>query len=256
MTSHLAFRTRSTQGTALAEWLNGTLVAFRGDAADPFRLLSVGSGTGILDGPVVAALQGAGPVTFVGIDPNRAENEMCRTAVGNVLAAGSSCTVIDGIIEEYEIEAPFDALSAVHIFYYSPDMTGVLKTCLAALKPGGRFFILNAPNNALSAFFAETTQHLRGFAPCLSDRLVDELEALGARVSVETVPGRVDISALDAPESETAGLLIDFIIHADTRNCPEEVREAYRRKLLDLSYVEEGTRWLPHNVDGIIAERT
>jgi hypothetical protein len=71
------FRERSSQREVLLDWLRRRLLEHRSNRAAPYRLLSVGSGTGSLDAPLIEGLQGVGPVEFVGVDPNALENEPC-----------------------------------------------------------------------------------------------------------------------------------------------------------------------------------
>lgn len=254
MRAHLAFRERSTQRTLMLDWLAAEIAAAR-PAGAPLRLLSVGSGAGVLDAPLVARLQAGGPVDFVGVDPNLEENAVCRARMAEALAPGSRARIVDGVIEEFETDARFDAVIAVHCFYYSADIRRALERTVSLIAPGGALFALVAPDNALSEFFRKATLRLKGFEPCLSGALSAQLAALGLEVARATLDARVDLTAMAADEEPAASLLTDFIIHADLSACAPEVRAALRAEILSFSYRARGRTFVPHPVDALIAQR-
>lgn len=256
MDAHVLFRNRSTQRRELYGWLRRELLAHRADRRDVYAVLGVGSGTCVLDAALVDDLQHIGPVRFVGVDPNTHENETCRARMTSVVRGRSTARVVDRTIEEFDAGgARFDAVTAVHAFYYSAEPDTALRQALAPLAQDGAVFLLSAPDNALSSLFVETSLELHGFAPCLSDRMESALQRAGFRTRLEHIPAVVDVTPLCSPGDPEGELLLDFIVHADTRACTCGARERYRERVLELSSDVAGRAIVPHPVHGLVATR-
>lgn len=256
MEAHVLFRSRSTQRRELHGWLRRELLTHRGDRREVYAVLGVGSGTCVLDAALVDDLQDVGPVRFLGVDPNAPENETCRARMASVLRRGSTARVVESTIEEFDAEgAVFDAVTAVHAFYYSPEPEVMLRRAVAPLARDGALFLLSAPDNALSSLFVETSLELYGFAPCLADRMELELRRAGFRTRVDHIQAFVDVTPLRTPGDPAGDLLLDFIVHADTRGCTCGERERHRERVLALSSDVAGRAIVPHPVHGLAATR-
>lgn len=190
------------------------------------------------------------------MDPNGLENEVCRAQLSRAVRSGSTARVVESTIESFDAAGvTFDAVLAVHAFYYSPDPDLMLRRAIDPLARDGAAFFLSAPSSPLSQLFVETSRELYGFAPCLSDQLECSLRRLGFRVRVDRIPAILDVTALQSPGDPDADLLLDFIVHADTRGGVSGARERYRDRVLEMSSEVAGCNVVPHPVDGLTVLR-
>ncbi len=152
--SHIVFEQASNQQKKIIEWFakNASTLAIH----DRLRILSIGSGTGILDKKLIPLFQPlVSQIHYVGIDPN---NEACTLFEENVSSLHTQNVSISTHVtqlESYETDQLFDLTLMVHVLYYFSDPYLPILTSYNLLKPKGKAVIVVALDDALNSFFKE-----------------------------------------------------------------------------------------------------
>ncbi len=125
-------------------WKRSTLLGAL--AAPPARCLDLATGTGDVAALLVRTFPGT---ALVGLDGNRAMLSRARRKVG---AAGARWLLAD--LNRMPLDGPqFDVVTVAYGLRYATDLPRFLKSCAAALRPGGVFwsFDLGRPASRLLA---------------------------------------------------------------------------------------------------------
>lgn len=212
-----AFRAATTQHQLILEDVRARLRAREACGRDDVALLSVGSGSGLLDLPLLERLlEEHDRVRYVGVDPNPVACRSLRLGLGRLgdgLEAEVACRPFeDGVLGE-----SFDAVLLVHVLYYDPDPSGILARALECVAEGGRLLVYSAPDNELSQLFKRVTHQLRGFEPWLTPQTEAALERLGCRPRRERRIAELRLPASADGEAED---VLSFLLHADASGLP------------------------------------
>ncbi len=263
MEAHLNFRQHLTnQGELMLAYLQESLSQFITDAPElrPFRLASIGSGTGILDVPLVQELQTLAPINYLGIEPNSHQMDMAKAKMLDILTPTSSAQFSTSTMEAYVPNtktSPFDAMIAVHVMYYSPDIRPMLAKAFDLLHPAhGRLLAMVAADNAQNRLFMETTEALHGFVPYLSNTYRDILDSMQITYDIDTIQAVIDITDFaNNPTTPDSMMFLDFFLHMDASSLPPAELERYTRSICDAAEEHAGKLLLPHVVDAVTAHR-
>lgn len=113
------------------------------DCLEGFKILDVGCGAGILSEAL--GMYGA---EVVGIDPSEL---LISTAIDHLATNQYDLNVkyLDELIEDHIVEnsGKYDAIVASEVVEHIVDKKSFLKSCVAALKPGGSIFITTISKN-------------------------------------------------------------------------------------------------------------
>jgi len=250
------YEAKSDQRTRMHAWLEARLVSAL--PADRARVLSVGSGSGAFDAPLLDAVsRRADEVDYVGIDPNPHQcAAFAERLEGSRGRSGVRVDVHTGDFETATLDGgPFDLVHFTHCLYYFPRPGRAVERALELLAPGGAVLAFLAPNEELNALadacWALTQGGRRSwFADDLARFLGDRPTH---RVTRTRIDAWLDASAcLGEPHPDGARLL-DFIAQADTGRLPADVTEAMRRYLRSVAVRDDGGRFLlPHPVDAFL----
>jgi SAM-dependent methyltransferase len=241
--THVIFEGSSTQQDQILECL-----ARHGDRA-PALVLSLGCGSGILDGPLAARLAARlGPqrLRYVGLDPNPLHCRLLRRRFEQLPIDGE---VVVGRFEGYHSVERFDRVLMIHTHYYLDDVPQGLARAAARVAPGGAFVIAAAPrgdlNRLAQLFWPDRTEEDLWFSEELSDHFATA-DVTASRVRIDA---RLDVSACFDGRDE-GDAIRDFVVQADTRQLSARIRRQIDDALRLMGRVEPNGRWtVPHPVD-------
>ena len=252
MQAHLNFRLNLTdQGDLILSFLQNWLRAHaEKNRLHLFKLASIGSGTGIIDVPLIRHLQGYCSVRYLGIEPNEYENKMAKKALSDVLSEGGAY-FFTGLIEELELSehvGKYDAIVAVHVTYYSANIKPMIRNALKMLHAEhGRLVTIVSANTPQNELFKETTKELYGYEPTLADDYKKLLDDIGVQYEVSIIKGVIDISDfLKNPGSDSSKLFLDFFLHVNSSSIKGSQKGKYIEVIKQTTIERDGKLTLPH----------
>lgn len=166
--SHEWFEGQSNQQAQILDWLQrfGTQqierckMASRNNTrnvAEPFRVLSVGCGSGILDLPLIQTLtdqieasNNRDTIHYTGIDPNPVACGRFRTEFHNLEISSTELLVLEETVESYQHAAPIDLTHVVHSMYYFAEPAVSLRLLMQNIAEDGELVIFQAPKGDLN----------------------------------------------------------------------------------------------------------
>ena len=237
--THVAFEGSSTQQGQILQHL--AQMPLPAEAS----ILSVGCGSGILDGPLVERICEGRKLRYVGLEPNAAQGRIFEARLSTMCDA----QWVPGRFEAARFEERFDLILFIHSHYYLDDVPKQLASAMRLLKPGGRLVIAAAPRGELNRL-SELFWPERGDADLwFSGELQPELGAVGSKVEVTSIDARLDVtSCFDGTRLGWA--IRDFVVHADTRAMKPALVERIDDALRTMGRQESDGRWtVPHPVD-------
>lgn len=216
--------------------------------AETLKILSVGSGTGLFELPMLRELMSEGIEirAFAGLDVNEAA---CRILQAQMLAEfgeGLPFRIVHGSFQDYESTDRFDLVLFNHTFEYLGDRhLDWLEKSTALLNAGGSVVIFSPDGGGINQIYAEYAPEVSGFTPFFSEDLMLLFDQNG--ISFESLPidAMCDISFLDLPERDPAkNKLLSFLTQIDCRSISPSLRDDFiaHFKTLDT----ENQRKIPH----------
>ncbi len=253
--THVLYEGRSDQQRRIIDWF-GRRFGPRVPGDRPYRVLSVGCGSGILDVPVAASLAEASPaLQYVGVDPNAVE---CEAFASRFAEAGvdAELSVVAEPFEVFEDEAGFDLVHLVHCLYYLPDPGAALERARSFVRSGGALVLVHAPCGELNELSTRFYDKAYGRPTLFADDCADQMRRLGWRSERSRIDARVDVTPLVDGDAATALALRDFIVQFDFRQLPSDVQALVDRYLALVSQpTPDGAVYIDHPVDVfVIAE--
>ena len=252
MQAHLAWRGVSEQQIKMLGWFKSYFATFQYSGNKPFRVLSIGSGTGILDEKLLAFLKKVilQDIEYDGCDPNAEE---CRDFIRRMSGLEDHRTTVNvhnTVIQEFSGQG-YDLIIGVHVLYYDKECTLILEIAKQKLSNNGSAIFLNAPDQPLSKYFRYTMAKLYGITPLLSPEIVDYLDESGINYWLETISARANIKGcfIDAPDAER---LLSFICHGNVALLSKKDKQRYLYDLMQHCEENEGSLYIKHNVDAFV----
>jgi SAM-dependent methyltransferase len=147
--AHELFERSSDQQNLILDWLIAYCVQHA--ATDPYRLLSVGCGSGILDNPLLNALADLDrEILYTGIDPNAVACERFRKNFMRSESPSIELIVRQESVETISCDQQFDIVQVVHALYYFDDPAATITELLSRIAEGGKLLVFQAPRAELN----------------------------------------------------------------------------------------------------------
>lgn len=217
------FRQATNQGERMLEAI-GQLVAGRQN----LNLLSVGSGSGLLEVPLLKQLlhQGVALEAFVGIDVSRSACRALAIKLSAEFGSWFEWEVINQSYQEFQSDRRFDLVLFSHTFeYLEGDPLRWVHKSLRQLTEAGNLLIISPDSGGINKIYAEMAD---GFRPIFSEALREALELARLRFAVQPLQAECDISLLDQPDQSPKAIrLLSFLTQLDCRRLPPATRQQF-----------------------------
>jgi SAM-dependent methyltransferase len=247
--THRIYEGRSDQQQLIIGWF-GDQIAPTIQPDRPFRVLSVGCGSGILDVPIATRLvEQTDDLHYIGIDPNRIECEAFLQLFSDSSLDQVQVEVVPAAFEDFEATCSFDLIHIVHSLYYMPDPAGALERARELLAPGGRLVVVHAPCEALNDLTVRFWDKQYERPTLFADDFAKTLDAWSWDYERTRVDARLEVTPLAQADSNIGLALRDFNVQSDTRHLPEPVQILVERYLQLISTEHRGETHIPHPVD-------
>lgn len=248
LTNHLAFRKASNQQSLMLDWFRQHEQELIKDKHD-LSVLSVGSGTGILDYPLAEMLvKDVDHVNYWGLDPNTEECKLFEKNMSKISSANLDVHVEAGKLEDFHTTTRYHLIHFIHVMYYFQDAWQSVKAALDNLEANGKIIIFVAPDNQLSSFFKTSITQLFGHVPCLSPDLENILQQHQVSYEKERITATLDVTDC-FNGSDIGDQLLSFIVHADISNVPATQVDALHETLKSITSDKDGRFVINHEVD-------
>lgn len=250
--AHERFERSSDQQELILQWLTTFSVDFPCD--DLLKMLSIGCGSGILDNPLLKALEAAERdvarvVQYTGIDPNPVACSRFREDFKRQQLEDVSLEVREETMESLSGEERFDIIHAVHSLYYFENPVAAIKQLLARLNADGKLVIFQAPKAELNQLADCFWFHDQDVDIWFSERLGEHLSELGYDCKKSRIDGRVDVASCFDPSSNRGTMILDFITQVDCQKLEPAAREQLLGYLKSIAEISGDQMLVPHPVD-------
>ncbi len=220
---HALFRSLTDQPQRMLKDIRGVC-----DGRRCRRILSIGSGTGLFEIPMLELLLGDGFDVryFVGIDINL---EACKQLARRLEGAefnGLEWRVLSQDFEDYPPVERFHVVIFNHSLEYlaGPAARWVMKA-LRLLREDGICLIYSPDRGGINAPYEEFAQEIYGLAPRFSDDLKRSMDAEGIRFTMRRIMGKCSVEPLQRSGREEDRIrLLSFLAQIDCRKVGREKR--------------------------------
>ncbi|RKZ50420.1 MAG: hypothetical protein DRR08_30300 [Candidatus Parabeggiatoa sp. nov. 2] len=152
----------------LFEWFTKKALALA--IHNPLSVLSVGSGTGILDKRLIPLFQSqVSQIRYVGIDPSEPRCAIFEEHAKALRSENVSISIQATQFESYETDQQFYLVLMVHALYHFPSPEIPILTSYNLLTQKGKGVIVIAPpDNEFSLFPCKLYPSTREYQPCVN----------------------------------------------------------------------------------------
>ncbi|MDJ0865444.1 MAG: class I SAM-dependent methyltransferase [Myxococcota bacterium] len=247
--SHGIYEGRSNQQQRIIEWF-GEQIAPALRPERPFRVLSVGCGSGMLDLPVATRLVSrTAQLHYVGVNPNRVECEAFERRFRQAALPAARVEVVPATFEAFEADRAFELIHFVHCLYYMPDPSAALEKARKLLAPGGRLVVFHAPREALNDLAVRFWDKRYARPTLFAEDLAERFDRWGWGYERGRVEAAVEVTPFVEADPDIGLALRDFIIQVDSQRLPPLVQEIVERYLRLIVVEDRGRNHISHPVD-------
>jgi SAM-dependent methyltransferase len=218
-------------------------------ASREMKILSVGSGLGLFERPLVLELSALGLISqFTGVDINREANQLLRTFLEQNVQDRLHFEVRDESFENFSDQDQYDLILFNHVFeYLSAGQERWLNKALGMLKTGGQIGLYSPLHDEINFYYAKFQEELFKRSPYFSADIDGLLNSL-AKIKFErqTIMGKCDLSLIARSELDPAATkLLSFLCQIDAR----EFDSAQLHEIRDYFLGVEADNWIAHPTD-------
>lgn len=243
---HKVFRAATNQAAhmlaALAEECAGM---------QELEILSVGSGSGLFELPMLQRLAEAGQRVrrFSGVDVDADACRLFEAALQHNFGDTLDYAVHPISFEDYASESPVDLVLYNHVFeYVRAGQREWLRKSLGLLKPGGKLLLFSPLSGGINRPYAENMQSYFGYRPYYSEDITALLDGERLAYRRRRIEAQCQIGLLEDLGAEGDGMrLLSFLAQVDCRRLPAE--EAAEQAAYFQSLRRAGQAHIPHPTD-------
>lgn len=218
---------------------------------EEFSILSVGSGSGLFELPMLKLLLASGKKIrrFVGVDIDEDANQLLKEALDAGFAGLLDYEVVPASFDAFEAGERAEIILYNHVFEYIREgHLAWMQKSLDLLAEGGRVLLFSPIAGGINALYEENMRAHFDYAPYYSDDIEEMLTEAGMAFSKERIRGECGISLLDELGDNADGMrLLSFLTQVDCRALPS------KQKAEQVSYfqslAEQGEKRIPHPTD-------
>lgn len=241
---HELFRAQTNQQTLMLD----AMLEIAGTGRE-IKILSVGSGLGLFERPLVLELSGRGLISqFTGVDINQEANQLLRKFLEENVQDRLHFEVRDESFENYSTGDQYDLILFNHVFeYLSAGQERWLNKALGMLKPGGQIALYSPLRDEINFYYAKFQEEIFKRSPYFSADIEGLLNSL-AKIKFEqqTIMGKCDLSLIARSEMDPEAMkLLSFLCQIDAREMNSEQLYEIRDYFLGV----EADNWIAHPTD-------
>lgn len=268
--SHERFEGQSNQQAQILKWLQafgceqiGRCLGKAETERQPFRVLSVGCGSGILDLPLIKTLadkvQAFGAdasIHYTGFDPNAVACDRFREEFRNLKISSTELSVLEETVESYSHDQTVDLTHVVHALYYFTEPAVSLQALIERVAEDGELVIFQAPKGELNQLADCFWQDQFKDPIWFSADLEKHLQEIGISFTRSRLDAEVDVTDCFDSNSAEGRLTLDFIVQSDCANLSEPIRRRVLEYLQAISRVDNDKVFAPHPVDVFVIHQS
>jgi Methyltransferase domain len=224
--------------TNQSEQMLAEVRSYAQDRAD-LRILSVGSGVGLFEIPMLQMLGGK-VASFDGVDVNDHACRILQSKLEKEFGSSLDYKVEHRSFQAYQTDHRFEIVLFNHTFeYLSGDRLSWIQKSRDLLVESGNVLIFSPNRGGINRFYEEV------FAPCFSEDLDQLLTHVGMEHSTIAIEGHCDVTLFTGEDDDPDKVrLLSFLTQADCRDLPD----AKQSELVDyyLSLSGEDSSIIPH----------
>ena len=229
------------------------LEALRVECADyeEFSILSVGSGSGLFELPMLKMLLSEGKAVkrFTGVDIDENANQLLEKALDAGFAGQLDYEVVTASFDTYQPSERADIILYNHVFEYirKGHLTWMQKS-LTLLAEGGKLLLFSPIQGGINRIYEQNMSSYFDYVPYYSSDIEEMLSDAGMAFSKERIRGECDIVLLDELGDNAKGMrLLSFLTQVDCRKLP--VQESAIQVSYFQSLTEQGEKRIAHPTD-------
>ena len=251
--THVAFEAHSDQQGRIIQWFEDNVEPAT-PTDEPYRVLSVGCGSGLLDVPVSRHLAARGArLTYTGVNPNEAE---CTAFARRFTESGPPSARLELArmpFEDFETDTRFDLVHFVQSLYYVDDPSAALERARQLLAPGGKLVVFHAPLAALNQLAMPFYDRTFGRPTMFAEDVSRILLAWNEPFTRERIDAHLEVTPFVQRDAELGRALRDFIVQVESAALPRELQELID-DYLDAITVEgpDDRAYIAHPVDAFV----
>jgi SAM-dependent methyltransferase len=216
-----------------------------------FSILSVGSGSGLFELPMLEVLFNAGKRVshFVGVDIDEDANQLLLNALDSDFAGRLQYEVVSASFDTYQSSAPADLILYNHVFEYIRDgHISWMRKSLDLLAKSGKLLLFSPIQGGINAIYEDNMSSHFDYAPYYSADIETMLSDEDIPFTKERIQGECDVSLLaKLGEDADAMRLLSFLTQVDARQLADE--KAVEQVLYFQSLADQDSPLIPHPTD-------
>ncbi|MFQ5943644.1 MAG: class I SAM-dependent methyltransferase [Anaerolineales bacterium] len=216
------------RSTNQAERMLDELSAYAKDRS-ALRILSVGSGAGLFEIPMLRTL-GSAIARFVGVDVNEHACRLLQVKLENEFGTAFDFEVVNLAFQDYQTDRRFEVVLFNHTFeYLNGDRLSWIQKSRELLGEAGNVLIFSPNRGGINKYYDEV------FSPCFSEDLEQMLSMVGIRHSKATIEAECDLTLLTGEDDDPDKIrLLSFLTQIDCRDLPASMRGEFVEYYLSL----------------------
>lgn len=212
------------------------------------KILSIGSGTGLFEIPMLRLLIDKGTIIsrFVGIDISEHACRVFRGRLKQEFGKTLKFEVINQSFQEYSSETSFDLILYNHMFeYLKNSYLKWINKSFNLLDENGRIFIFSPNRGGINKIYNEKYKDIEGYEPFFSEDLEKLLLINAINYSTKIITADCNISLLqESNDNQDKIKLLSFLTQIDCRKLNIKQNDEYVRYYLSLRKKNKNT--IPH----------
>lgn len=218
---------------------------------EDFSILSVGSGSGLFEVPMLKKLLAEGKKVsrFTGVDIDEDANRLLKDALNTEFASLLDNEIVSASFDAFNPKEPADIILYNHVFEYIREgQLDWMRKSLDLLAAGGKLLLFSPIQGGINAIYEQNMNEHFDYVPYYSADIEKMLSDAGMAFSKERIEGECDISLLDELDNDPNGTrLLSFLTQVDCRKVPGE--QLAEQVSYFKSLAQQGDKRIPHPTD-------
>jgi SAM-dependent methyltransferase len=201
-------------------------------------ILSVGSGTGLFEIPMLSMLmeEGIDIPKFVGVDVNESACNILKQKLGAEFESRVKYEVTNQSFQEFFTESHYDMILFNHtIEYFRDHHLKWIHKSINLLSDDGCLLIFSPNEGGINQIYGELMKDTSGYTPIFSDGLEGLLTSNSIDFYSKIVAAECDISLLRESNNNPEKIkLLSFLSQIDCRSISEAKRDTFLNYFMNL----------------------